>query len=223
MTDLFAKKTAQHLRYVRPTVKPIPARKVKWEHAKTAAANLSITHGDRIYFIVSGNFIFAEFIEAIIYKHNWHIKRMIVSTLSMSYDNVFTFKNLIKGNYVEQLDVILNNAFYVHERNGIVRALVQECDIDDKFQLAIAGTHCKIIQIETMDGLKITIHGSSNLRSSGNLEQGIIETDADIYDFNEQTHDAIITKYATIDKAVRRKVLWDAITEDVKPFDTMEF
>jgi hypothetical protein len=222
---MFEVKKQETLRYCRPTVKTIPARKVKWEHAKTAAKSITIEPGGRYFFVVSGNFIFAEFIEALIYKHKWHVKRVIISTLSLSMDNVFTFVNLLhRHKLVDQLDMIVNNSFFVHERNDIIRALVEECDIDDKFQLAVAGTHTKITQIETHCGLKITIHGSSNLRSSGNLEQGMIETCGDLYDFNQDMHESIIAKYATINKAVRRKVLWEAVAETEKePYKPLEF
>jgi len=220
----FTSKATPKLRYKRPKMVTVPARRVTWTNAKKAAAELpKIEGGQRYYFIVSGGFIFAEFIEALVYKEKWHIKRMICSTLSMSMDNVYTFKNLITGGFVEQLDIVINNSFYVHERNNIIRALVEECDIDDKFQLAVAGTHMKVLQIETMEGLKITIHGSSNLRSSGNIEQGMIDTCTDIYDFNESIHDEIIAKHATINKAIRHKVLWDAVEEGAKKFSTLEF
>lgn len=84
-------------------------------------------------------------------------------------------------------------------------------DTANKFQLAVAGTHCKLTLIETHCGMKITIHGSANLRSSGNLEHICIEENEAMFDFNHEIHASIIEKYKTINKAIRHDNLWDAV------------
>lgn len=75
----------------------------------------------------------------------------------------------------------------------------------------MAAIHTKTAQFETLGGRKIVIHGSANLRSSGNIEQFTIEENPAIYDFYDTVFDKILERYATIKKAVRGKELWREI------------
>lgn len=84
-------------------------------------------------------------------------------------------------------------------------------DNGEKFQLAAAGTHCKLTMIETHCGLKITMHGSANLRSSSNIEHICIEEGEALYDFNYDVQEKIIDKYKTIRKSVRYNDIWQAV------------
>jgi hypothetical protein len=83
---------------------------------------------------------------------------------------------------------------------------------NDNFQLATAGTHCKICQFKTEGNKHIIIHGSVNLRSSGNIEQFVIEDNESLYTFNKEYQDRIIDKYKTINKTIRSKQLWHQVT-----------
>ncbi|HPW87432.1 MAG TPA: hypothetical protein PLU78_09545, partial [Chitinophagales bacterium] len=62
-------------------------------------------------------------------------------------------------------------------------------------------------------GINLAIHGSANLRSSGNIEQIVIQDSAEICDFMEQINDTIIDKFKTINKSVRRNILWQTVVQ----------
>lgn len=204
------------LRYKRPKpYKPVKASKVKFNLAKEGANELyPIQQGDSAYMILSGSFIFGQFIEAMVYQHNWKVKKLYIATLSMSLDNVFSLKNLVDGDYLESMDIIVNNYFYTAERNSTIRTMIEELDHENRFQLAVAGTHVKIYMLETDCGLKITMHGSANMRTSGNVEQMTMETEPGLYDFNKDILDGIIKEYATINKSIRHKKLWEIVKEE---------
>ncbi len=91
--------------------------------------------------------------------------------------------------------------------------IYEALDRKDRFQLAVAGIHTKTVQIETLGGRKIIIHGSANLRSSGNIEQITIEENEDLYDFYEGVFDNVLENYKTINKALRGKKLWKVMNE----------
>ena len=57
------------------------------------------------------------------------------------------------------------------------------------------------------------MHGSSNLRSSGSLEQFCIEENPQLYDFYDEKFGEILEKYATIKKAINHRKLWNEITK----------
>jgi hypothetical protein len=201
-------------RYMKPPAcREIPDRMLKYAYAENLANDILPEKGMRYFVLLDGTFIAGDFIEAFIVNHNIHVKRLIISTLSLSQENVDSLKNLIDGNFVDQLDMIVSEYFFSHERRGLIQYMYDTLDIDDKFQLAVAATHCKLAMIETHDGLKITMHGSANLRSSSNIEQLCIEEGAELYNFNEEVHDAIIKRYQTINKPVRFKKAWPLMQE----------
>lgn len=205
-------------RYSKPKIyRPIKSQNIKYENAVKLAKSLTLGKNERANVIVPGSFIFGDFIEAYITEHNIKVKKMIISTLSLSQENVDSLTNLISGNYVDDLSLIISHYFFANERHVLVPYIYQELDRDNKFQLAVAGTHTKTCIFETLGGKFIVMHGSANLRSSQNLEQFTIEENEELYRFYEDYQERIIAKYQTINKAVRVKALWDLI--NIKKFD----
>ena len=87
----------------------------------------------------------------------------------------------------------------------------RKLDFGNKFQLSIASVHTKTAQFETLGGRKVVIHGSANLRSSGNIEQFTIEENPELYDFYDEHFTRIVDKYATIRKPIRGNSLWSEL------------
>lgn len=205
-------RTPFSIRYVKPPkAVNIPDFLLKYSHAKQLVDDIDIQKESRFFVIINGTFIFGDFIEALIVENNYHVKKMTISTLSLSENNVDSLANLLNGGFVDELNLIVSDYFYSHERNSLIPYIYKELDKKDKFQFAAAGTHCKTCNIETYDGLKIIIHGSANLRSSGNIEQICIEENEMIYDFNDQYQDRILEKYKTIKKSIRSEKAWNLI------------
>lgn len=184
---------------------------LKFAKAEQLAKAIDFKELDRVFCIVSGRFIFGDFIEAFIIHHNILVKEMTISTLSLSQDNVDSLHNLIKAGYIEKLNLIVSDYFFAHERKGLVSYCYEKLDIDNKFQLAAAGTHCKTYQFLTKGGKHIIIHGSANMRSSDNIEQFVIEDNKDLYDFNQEYQNQILETYKTINKSIRGEKLWQKV------------
>lgn len=212
-------------RYIKPPqTKQTSEYFLKYENAEKLAKNIAITPDCRYFVIVNGSFIFGDFIEAIIIENNWKVKRLTISTLSMSENNVDSLAGLLEMNYVQELNLIISDHFFSHERGNLIPYIYEQLDVEgDRFQLAVAGTHCKKCLIETVCGKFVFMHGSANLRSSGNIEQFEIEEGKLIYDFNLEYQEAILEKFKTINKdvqdnlykkkSIRHKKLWDLIKE----------
>ena len=205
-------------RYIKPKISnDLPNHKIKYSNALKLAKDIRLEKLSRYDCIVAGNFIFGDFIEAFITHNNAKCKKLTISTLSLDQNNVDSLANLINSNFVDELNLIISDYFYAHEKRSLVPYLYDKLDIDNKFQLAAAGTHTKIVLIETLGGKKIVIHGSANLRSSSNIEQFTIEENNELYDFHLEYHEKIIERYGTINKGInkhkslRGKVLYDLI------------
>lgn len=198
-------------------IQSLPDGMIKYSNAKKLASKIDLDKNDRYNCIVAGNFIFGDFIEAFIVENNIKCLNVTISTLSLDQNNVDSLHNLIEGEFIEELNLVVSDYFYSHERGQLIPYIYRELDIDDKFQLAVAGSHTKICLIKSLGGKHIVIHGSANLRSSSNIEQFTIEENKELYDFYLEYHEAIIEEYKTINKnqkkhkSLRGKKLWEKV------------
>lgn len=199
-------------RYTKPKIYNNGTEKnIKYENAVKLARDLRLSNNERANVIIPGSFIFGDFIEAYFVEHNIQAERMMITTLSMSQENVDSLANLLNGGFVKQLDLIISHYFYANERSSLIPYMYQELDIENKFQLAVAGSHTKTCIFKSTGGKHIVMHGSANLRSSANLEQFTIEENRELYEFHADWQNRVLEKYKTINKDIRVKPLWDLI------------
>ena len=184
-----------------------------WKNAKRSAARITVEPGMAYFGIMDGSFIFGDLIEALFTEKLLRAYRMDITTLSMSQDNIDSLATLLLKGYVKELNLTVSDYFYAHERNTLIPYLQKELDIENRFQLAVAGNHTKILVAKLTNGIHLVMHGSANLRSSGNMEQVMIQDSKEIYDFITETNDRIIAKFKTINKSVRRAKLWHGVVE----------
>ncbi|OZT04979.1 hypothetical protein [Prevotella sp. 885] len=202
----------EETRYTLPKVVPMKEDFVLYDNAQKMARELRLGFGERFDAFVSGSFIFGDFIEAYLTTQNACAKKMTISTLSMSQNNVDSLHTLMEKGYIEELNLIISVYFWGNERSSLIPYIYKQLDIGDRFQLAVAGVHTKTVHFETLGGRKIIMHGSANLRSSGNIEQFTMEENPELYEFYDEHFNRIIDKYATIRKPIRNSKAWDLFT-----------
>ncbi|HET7321866.1 MAG TPA: hypothetical protein VFI96_05165 [Longimicrobiaceae bacterium] len=171
----------------------------------------AILAGERVDAVLSGNFIFGDFFEAFAVETNSFIDDLTLSTLSLSQENVDSLHNLLAGDYLGSLNLIVSDYWYAHNRPN-VSYVYEQLDLEDRFQLAVAGVHTKIAMLRFGER-KILIHGSANLRSSRSVEVVTIETNPALYDFHRAWHETILQRYATVRKGIRASALFDLISQ----------
>lgn len=198
-------------RYIKPLVRAVPSAHVIYEHAEELARATDISSGTRYDCVVSGNFIFGDYLEALLVNNGERGANVVINTLSISQNNIDSLEGLLRQGYIDTLTLVLSAYFYSTERRGHIPYIYEHLDIDDRFQLAVAGTHMKTITIATSDGRHIVIHGSANMRSSGNIEQFTIEENAELFRFYNGITDKIVARYSTIQKPIRRSELYKTI------------
>ena len=197
-------------RYVRPKLKPVARRTVRYEKAASLARDLGLLQkNERVDAIISGKFIFGDFIEAYMVEHNLHTERLLVSTLSYNENNVDSLLNLLEGDYVDKIDMVVSAYFFAHERNTLIRYAYEKLDDESgRFQLAVCNVHTKTYQFITDEGLHIIMQGSANMRAGANFENMIIEENEDVYQFYADFYDEILREFPTIDKKKKYLKTW---------------
>lgn len=196
------------VRYMRPRPTRMPTACVRYDNAEALARELQLAEGIRIDCMLSGSFIFGDFIEAFLRVNNCKAVTMTIGTLSMSRENVDSLYLLMMKGFIDNLRLMVSDYFYGHERRDIVPYIYKRLDIDNRFQMGVARVHTKSCHFETLGGKKIVMHGSANLRSSGNVEQLTIEEDPALYDFYEETYNLLFSNYSTINHAVTSRSSW---------------
>jgi hypothetical protein len=198
-------------RYIPPRIVAMKSDFVKYDNAKKLAAAHKLDFNERVDCIVGGNFIFGDYIEAYLTRYNVLAKDMLITTLSLSQENVDSLNALITHGYIESLDLCVSGYFYSHERNKLIPYIYKMLDIDNRFQLTVCSAHTKICQFTTEGGRKIVMHGSANLRSSLNIEEFTIEENPQLYSFYREVFAPVIERYQTINKTIRVAPMWRII------------
>jgi hypothetical protein len=186
---------------------------IKISHAIDLVEKIILSQNERYFCLLSGAFEFGDFIEAFIMRKKLKVKELTISTLSLSKNNINSLAFLLNKNHVEKLNLIVSDFYYSHNKNTAIPYIYKNLDIDDRFDFAVCGTHSKITLLELDNGIKVTMQGSANLRSSANLEQLDIELNNELYCFNYDYLQLIIKNYSLINKSIRTKELWTIIQE----------
>ena len=192
-----------------------------YDRARDLARDVELAPGARQFVFVSGNFIFGDFLEALVDEGKIYPKRVTIQTLSMSHENVDSMRNVMDAcPMMESLRLVLSDYFFAHERHkdGIVPYICDELDRDGvDFDLAFASIHSKITSVETLLGGHVVMDGSANLRSSRNIEQFRIECDDGLWRFVEDFTDRVFRAYSVVNKdrkkpkGVRSHEMWDML------------
>lgn len=70
-------------RYIKPKKSKLTdPKKILYKYAIDLVKELKIEKCSRTFAIISGKFIFGDFIESLIVENNWHVKKLTISTLS---------------------------------------------------------------------------------------------------------------------------------------------
>ena len=157
----------ENQRYLQPRIYESIGQKLLFEHACDMVSGLRLEPGMRMFALVSGNFIFGDVIETMVTELGMEIRRMTIQTLSMSQANVDSLRNVVDTCFeLESLRLVLSDYFYSHEKapGRLVPYIYERLDVDDVLDVAFASVHTKIATIETTDGLKVVMDGSTRVR-----------------------------------------------------------
>lgn len=150
---------------------------VTWENAEAAAD--AIDYNKDYFAVLSGRFIFGDFIEALIYKKELMPRRVYLSTLGMSRENIDSIVNITGYLGCEHLNLIVSNYFVAMERAKLVPYMISQFT-GRHINVAVLASHFKMCLIESYKG-NLIIMGSANLSSSNNVETIVIFHDDKLF------------------------------------------
>jgi hypothetical protein len=191
----------QETRYIKPKFSSQPIY-VDYANAKTMAKKIQLYPGEQVHGIVKGDFIFGDFIEALLVEKQATCTEMHLSTLSMSQNNIDSLAGLMNDRYIKNLALVLSNYFYSHEKHVLIPYMLKEMDKDDRFDCRICRNHTKIVLME-ISNLKLVLTGSSNLRSSQSIEQFVMQENEELYGFYKTWFDSL-KEYSIINREVAK-------------------
>lgn len=209
MTENLGETPEPQERILRPRIgKDEILKKVMFENAEEFADQISLDPNVRTFAWVSGSFIFGDIVEALITRRRVGVKRLYITSLSISQENIDSLKNvlILMGGELEKMVLVFSGFLYSHHKYDIVPYLYGELDDpDNRVQIAFGRWHTKIITLETVHGHTVTIHGSANLPSSNSIEQLMVEVDSPLHRFNADILDEVAARFGTINHSARHR------------------
>lgn len=190
--DPFREPRRQRILKPRVDVKLLDRRLVSYDNARDFVRELDLSPTARTFAWLDGSFIFGEIMEALC-EIGHPVRRAWMTSLGISEENIDSFYNCFALYGLEKLSLLLSGYFYSHEKWKLIPYMYEKLDVEIEtapdvwepaFQVGFFNMHAKMMCLELLDGTKLTIHGSSNLRSSNSIEQIMAETDPEFFDFN---------------------------------------
>lgn len=141
LVDFLPADETEETRYTLPKVVSMKEDFVLYDNAQKMARELRLGFGERFDAFVSGSFIFGDFIEAYLTTQNACAKKMTISTLSMSQNNVDSLHTLMDKGYIEELNLIISVYFWGNERSSLIPYIYKQLDIGPIPAGGCRGTH----------------------------------------------------------------------------------
>lgn len=153
----------------------------------------TIDYSKDYFAFVPGNFVFGDFLEALIFKKQLCPSEVYITTLGMSQDNIDSIVNLVDYLHCKKVNLIVSHYFAGVERHKLMPYMRQEF-AGKPIDVAVLQSHCKITLIFSHKG-NVMIDGSANLSSSNNVEQFNISHDETKIAYTKRRLDNIMQQF----------------------------
>lgn len=155
--------------------------------------------------IVPGSFVFGDLLEALSLKKALKPKRMYITTLGMSPENVDSLVNIHDYLRCEEINLIVSSYYASVERNKNIPYIIDQF-AGRNMNLAVCGNHSKISLIERCEGSDFVVFGSANLSSSANLEVFAIIHDPAVVAYVRKVLAGIMSRWTVVKGSTRETI-----------------
>lgn len=169
-------------------------RPVVFENALDMAKEMDLTQD---YFaLVSGAFVFGDLLEALCWKKALRPKKLYVTTLGLSPDNVDSLVNMTDYLFVPEINLIISSYYASVERNKNIPYMIEQFS-GRNINVAVCANHAKLALWECEEQ-SFLMFGSANLASSANLEVFAMTHDPEAVAFAKRLLSGIMKKWTVI-------------------------
>lgn len=169
-------------------------RPVVFENALDMAKEIDLTQD---YFaLVSGAFVFGDLLEALCWKKALRPKKLYVTTLGLSPDNVDSLVNMTDYLFVPEINLIISSYYASVERNKNIPYMIDQFS-GRNINVAVCANHAKLALWECEEQ-SFLMFGSANLASSANLEVFAMTHDPETVGFTKRLLSGIMKKWTVI-------------------------
>lgn len=181
--------------FIKLTNDKITTFDVSYANAVKLAKDIQLKKGETCYINLTGKFIFGDFIGAFIQENHLEVKELTIVSLAGNIEIYGLLVALIERGWVSKINLVLSEYTIATDKKHNPKAIefLQKSKekYKNKFNLYSGRVHAKLVLIKTKQGGHVTMHGSSNLRSSQSIEQLIIQENKQLYDFNYQFYKSL--------------------------------
>lgn len=143
--------------------------------------------------LVSGAFIFGDFLELLLYVHDLRPTAVYITTLGMSENNMDSIVNMVEYLGAEKVNLIISQYFESVKRNDMFPMMKRKFE-GYPVDVATLQTHCKIFIVRSPKG-DAAITGSANLSSCNGVEQFVIMHDPKAIDYLQDRLDNVMERF----------------------------
>lgn len=175
---------------------------VTFENACDMAKEIDLS--EDYFALVSGKFVFGDFLEALCLKKALKPVRLYVSTLGLSPDNVDSLVNIIDYLYMYEINLIISSYYAATERHRNIPYMIEQF-AGRNVNVAVCANHAKLALFECKEQ-SFLIFGSANLASSNNLEVFALIHDPAAVEFARKLCAGIMDRWTVIRGSTRETV-----------------
>jgi hypothetical protein len=121
------------------------------------------------------------------------VERMRLATLSYNGLNLAEMLRLLDSGKVHQLSLICSKFFAEHDKD-LFEETLQEFHKRGQ-QVGAPRSHAKVVTMEFVDGERLVLEGSANLRTNSNREQSCLIHDAGLHDWHALWMDEFLASH----------------------------
>lgn len=158
---------------------------------------------EEYFCLVSGSFIYGDFIEALCDIHRLRPRRVLITTLGLNQNNVDSLVNLVDYLGAKEVGLVVSTYFYDTEKTKLLPYMMEEF-AGRPMSVAVCASHTKICLIDSESAGKIVMFGSANLSSSDNLEEFALIHDGEVFAFCEQLITGVLRDFKIYDGLTRK-------------------
>src|SRR5262249_40691589 len=135
--------------------------------------------GESLHAIMSGSYDLMIVLVAILGRMPVPCAAMRIATLSFNKRNCHELLAQLDAGKIGRF-TLLCSAYFRYNDSEIYEAIRQEL-ADRGQRIAACRNHCKVVSMEFLNGTRLVLEGSANLRRNGNLEQFCLIHDATLH------------------------------------------